>query len=280
MIILWVFDYLLWLLGSWRFGSAFSGRGPWWIILWTWMGGASAIATWGWHLRRYQPTWGWHLQWYQPTWGWHLRQHLSGHWGSCTRAAWMCCSALSWPMCWSKNIMTFTWSVYECDVWSPTGWWWEQQKYLLPICFEDLMGDSTMGQASWFKFHCVYGLTLYWWSEKFSLLHMYLIDDNTTRSANTWGLSFKNANELNKLINHELPTGQPKFKREQVIVTGEAFDVYYCDIIKCMQSLYGNPDFARYLTFALEWHYADDDETVRLFHDMHMGKWWWEMQVC
>ncbi|KAG1831486.1 hypothetical protein EV424DRAFT_1342862 [Suillus variegatus] len=98
-----------------------------------------------------------------------------------------------------------------------------------------LMGDSTMGQASW--------------------------------SANTWGLSFKNANELNKLINHELPTGQPKFKREQVIVTGEAFD-----------SLYGNPDFARYLTFALEWHYADDDETVRLFHDMHMGKWWWEMQ--
>lgn len=74
--------------------------------------------------------------------------------------------------------------------------------------------------------------------------------------------------------------GQPKFKREQVIVTGEAFDVYYCDIIKCMQSLYGNPDFARYLTFALEWHYADDDETVHLFHDMHMGKWWWEMQVC
>ncbi|KAG1850514.1 hypothetical protein C8R48DRAFT_750112 [Suillus tomentosus] len=92
------------------------------------------------------------------------------------------------------------------------------------------------------------------------------------------GLSFKNANELNKLIDHELPTGRPKFKREQVVVAGEAFDVYYRDIIKCVKSLYGDPDFARYLTFAPERHYADDDETVRLFHDMHTGKWWWDTQ--
>ncbi|KAG2081953.1 hypothetical protein BD769DRAFT_1633506 [Suillus cothurnatus] len=92
------------------------------------------------------------------------------------------------------------------------------------------------------------------------------------------GLSFKNANELNKLIDHELPTGRPKFKREQVIVAGEAFDVYYRNIIKCVKLLYGDPDFARYLTFAPERHYADDDQTVRLFHDMHTGKWWWETQ--
>ncbi|KAG1858579.1 hypothetical protein C8R48DRAFT_755592 [Suillus tomentosus] len=92
------------------------------------------------------------------------------------------------------------------------------------------------------------------------------------------GLSFKNANELNKLIDHELPTGRPKFKREQVIVAGESFDVYYRDIIECVKSLYGDPDFARYLTFSPERHYADDDETVRLFHDMHTGKWWWETQ--
>ncbi|KAG1748822.1 uncharacterized protein EDB91DRAFT_1235446 [Suillus paluster] len=65
---------------------------------------------------------------------------------------------------------------------------------------------------------------------------------------------------------------------EQVIVAGEAFNVYYCDIIKCVKSLYGDPDFARYLTFAPERHYADDDETVHLFHNMHTGKWWWEMQ--
>ncbi|KAG2356047.1 hypothetical protein BDR07DRAFT_1301436 [Suillus spraguei] len=92
------------------------------------------------------------------------------------------------------------------------------------------------------------------------------------------GLSFKNANELNKIIDHELPTGRPKFKREQVVVAGESFDVYYRDIIECIKSLYGDPDFARYLTFAPERHYTDEDQTIRLFHDMHTGKWWWNTQ--
>ncbi|KAG2029601.1 hypothetical protein BDR03DRAFT_936813 [Suillus americanus] len=86
------------------------------------------------------------------------------------------------------------------------------------------------------------------------------------------------ANKLNKLIDHELPTGRPKFKREQIIVAGESFDVYYHDIIECIKSLYGDPDFTQYLTFSLEWHYADDDKTVHLFHDMHTSKWWWETQ--
>ncbi|KAG1734654.1 hypothetical protein EDD22DRAFT_982451 [Suillus occidentalis] len=91
-------------------------------------------------------------------------------------------------------------------------------------------------------------------------------------------LSFKNANELNAIVDHELPTGQPKFKREQIIVAGEAFDVYYHDVIECVKSLYSDPDFARYLAFVPEHHYADEDETVRLFHDMHTGKWWWDTQ--
>jgi hypothetical protein len=55
-------------------------------------------------------------------------------------------------------------------------------------------------------------------------------------------LSFKNTNELNKIIDHELPTGCPKFKWEQVVVAGESFDVYYHDIIECIKSLYGDPD--------------------------------------
>ncbi|KAG2151188.1 uncharacterized protein EDB93DRAFT_1224913 [Suillus bovinus] len=101
------------------------------------------------------------------------------------------------------------------------------------------------------------------------------------------GLSFKNANELNKIIrldvlvtiiDYELPTGRPKFKREQVVVAGESFDVYYRDILECIKSLYGDPDFAKYLTFAPERHYTDEDQTVRLFHDMHTGKWWWNTQ--
>ncbi|KAG1810188.1 uncharacterized protein HD556DRAFT_1428325 [Suillus plorans] len=91
-------------------------------------------------------------------------------------------------------------------------------------------------------------------------------------------LSFKNANELNALVDHELPSSRPKFKREQIVVAGEAFDVYYRDVVECVRSLYGDPDFARYLAFAPERHYSDKDKTVRLFHDMHTGKWWWDTQ--
>ncbi|KAG2124582.1 hypothetical protein BD769DRAFT_1628787 [Suillus cothurnatus] len=64
----------------------------------------------------------------------------------------------------------------------------------------------------------------------------------------------------------------------QVIIAGEAFDVYYHNIIECVKSLCGDPNFARYLTFAPEQHYTNDDQTVHLFHDMHTGKWWWETQ--
>ncbi|KAG1896128.1 uncharacterized protein F5891DRAFT_1193360 [Suillus fuscotomentosus] len=91
-------------------------------------------------------------------------------------------------------------------------------------------------------------------------------------------LSFKNAKELNALVDHELLSSHPKFKREQIVVAGEAFDVYYHDVIECVRSLYGDPDFAKYLAFAPEWHYSDKDKTVRLFHDMHTGKWWWDTQ--
>ncbi|KAG1802364.1 hypothetical protein EV424DRAFT_1351759 [Suillus variegatus] len=91
-------------------------------------------------------------------------------------------------------------------------------------------------------------------------------------------LSFKNVKELNAIIDHELLTGRPKFKREQIVVAGEAFNVYYRNVIECVKSLYSDPNFARYLAFVPEHHYADKDETVCLFHDMHTGKWWWDTQ--
>ena len=48
----------------------------------------------------------------------------------------------------------------------------------------------------------------------------------------------------------------------------EVFDVYFRDIIECIRSLYGDPKFAPYLAFAPERHYADEDKTIRLFHDI------------
>ncbi|GLB39850.1 putative protein Coprinopsis cinerea okayama7 130 [Lyophyllum shimeji] len=91
------------------------------------------------------------------------------------------------------------------------------------------------------------------------------------------GLSFKSTKELNKLIDYELP-GRPPFVRHEIMVGDEVCDVYFRDVIACITALFGNPDFAPYLAFAPERHYSDETKTVRLYHDMKTGKWWWTTQ--
>ncbi|KAJ7239693.1 hypothetical protein C8J57DRAFT_1438986 [Mycena rebaudengoi] len=91
------------------------------------------------------------------------------------------------------------------------------------------------------------------------------------------GLSDKNSRELNGIIDKKLP-GRPKFQHQEIIVGGEAYDVYFRDILECVRALYGDPEFAAHLKVAPERHYADEDHTVRLYHDMHTGKWWWATQ--
>ncbi|KAG2148156.1 uncharacterized protein EDB93DRAFT_1240504 [Suillus bovinus] len=77
------------------------------------------------------------------------------------------------------------------------------------------------------------------------------------------GLSYKNSRELNKIIDKQLP-GRPKFRREQIVIAGEAFDIFYRDIIECVKALYGDPDFADFLVFSPEHHYADKEQTKKL----------------
>ncbi|KAF9001299.1 hypothetical protein BDQ17DRAFT_1426594 [Cyathus striatus] len=72
------------------------------------------------------------------------------------------------------------------------------------------------------------------------------------------GLSFKNTNELNKLIDECLPDCPP--------------------FVRC-EALFRNPEFAPYLVFAPEKHYTDETKTVQSYHDMHTGKWWWALQT-
>ncbi|KAJ6616602.1 hypothetical protein B0H10DRAFT_1799063 [Mycena sp. CBHHK59/15] len=91
------------------------------------------------------------------------------------------------------------------------------------------------------------------------------------------GLSYKNTRELNQIIDEKLP-GRPKFQRREIVVGGEAYDVYFRNILECVKALYGDPEFSAHLKFAPEHHYADKDETIRLYHDMHTGKWWWATQ--
>ncbi|EPQ49860.1 hypothetical protein GLOTRDRAFT_51483, partial [Gloeophyllum trabeum ATCC 11539] len=90
------------------------------------------------------------------------------------------------------------------------------------------------------------------------------------------GLSYKDADSLNKIVD-ALP-GRPKFRREEVIVAEEAFEVYHRDVLECIQALYGDPEFAADLIFAPERHYSDPDMTIRMYSDMHTGKWWWATQ--
>jgi len=91
-------------------------------------------------------------------------------------------------------------------------------------------------------------------------------------------LSYKNTDELNKIIDTSLPR-RPSFKRHEVVVAGESFELYARDIVECLKALWADPDFLPFLVFEPERHYADGDHSCRLFHDMHTGKWWWDTQV-
>ena len=91
-------------------------------------------------------------------------------------------------------------------------------------------------------------------------------------------LSYKNVRELNRIIDNQLP-GRPSFQHEEITIAGSTFDLYYRDILECIRTLYGDPDFTEHLVFAPERHYTDQSKTTRVYHEMHTGDWWWETQV-
>ncbi|KAI0062769.1 hypothetical protein BV25DRAFT_1870210 [Artomyces pyxidatus] len=92
------------------------------------------------------------------------------------------------------------------------------------------------------------------------------------------GLSYRTVPQLNKIIDEQLP-GRPAFRREEVVIGGEAFEIYLRDIIPCIRALYGDPEFAKDLIFVPERHYTDADRTIRAYNEMNTGKWWWSVQV-
>jgi hypothetical protein len=73
---------------------------------------------------------------------------------------------------------------------------------------------------------------------------------------------------------------RPKFKRDEIQVAGEVFEMYHRDITECIKALYGDPQFADHMHFAPEQHFTSNEENVmRLYHDMYTGEWWWKTQV-
>ena len=55
------------------------------------------------------------------------------------------------------------------------------------------------------------------------------------------------------------------------MLAGEAFNIFYWDIMECIRALYGDPEFARHLIFVPERHYMDEAQSRRMYYDMHMG---------
>ncbi|KAH9164605.1 hypothetical protein EDB89DRAFT_2116238 [Lactarius sanguifluus] len=92
------------------------------------------------------------------------------------------------------------------------------------------------------------------------------------------GLSYKTSAELNNLIDKALP-GRPSFQCEDLVIGGETLQFHYRDIVPCIRSLFGNPEFAHELVFAPERHYTDAERTCRVYSEMHMGDWWWSVQM-
>ncbi|KAJ7110454.1 hypothetical protein C8R44DRAFT_883599 [Mycena epipterygia] len=67
------------------------------------------------------------------------------------------------------------------------------------------------------------------------------------------GLSYKNSRELNNIIDTSLP-GRPKFKRKEIIVGGEAYNVYFCDILEPKSHVYAFPSMFLALRLAARLH--------------------------
>ena len=85
--------------------------------------------------------------------------------------------------------------------------------------------------------------------------------------------------QLNGIIDAKLP-GRPPFECKVLELGGERLEFYCRDVLECIRSLYGDPQFAQDLIFAPEQHYTDHARTCRIYNEMHTGDWWWSVQVC
>ena len=95
---------------------------------------------------------------------------------------------------------------------------------------------------------------------------------------NKLGLSFGSTKELNDIVDKAMP-GRPQFETREVVVEGEMLELHSWNILECIRSIYGDPEFTQDLAIAPECHYADQERTDRVFSEMYTGDWWWAVQV-
>ena len=111
-----------------------------------------------------------------------------------------------------------------------------------------------------------------------SFLFLYYITNLCVKVVDKLDLSYRTVRELNNIID-DLPT-RSHFQCKNLSVGQEHLEFYCRDILECIRSLYGDPQFAQDLTFAPERHYTSYERTCRLYNEMFTGDWWWVVQVC
>ena len=95
---------------------------------------------------------------------------------------------------------------------------------------------------------------------------------------NVLGILYNTINELNKFIDHKLP-GRLSFQHKELMIGQEHLGFYCRDVLECIRSLFGDPQYAHDLMFAPERHYMSHERISRLYHEMYSCDWWWMIQV-
>ncbi|KZT66802.1 hypothetical protein DAEQUDRAFT_714317 [Daedalea quercina L-15889] len=67
-------------------------------------------------------------------------------------------------------------------------------------------------------------------------------------------------------------------KRGVLELLSTALSGCQCFTFRDVHALWGDPEFAPLLVIAPERHYADANKMIRVYFDMHTGKWWWATQ--
>ena len=82
------------------------------------------------------------------------------------------------------------------------------------------------------------------------------MSNRSPKVVNKLELSFSSTKELNNIIDNALP-GCPAFQCCELVIGGETLEFYHRDILGCIRTIYGDPEFAQDLVVAPERHYTD-----------------------
>ncbi|KAH9010197.1 hypothetical protein EDB83DRAFT_2508909 [Lactarius deliciosus] len=143
----------------------------------------------------------------------------------------------------------------------------------MPDPFQDALNTSV-----WAPFHSQCDWEIALWAKirgltLSALTELLQIPEVTNRL----GVSYSSAKELDRIIN-TLPS-RPPFECEDFTIGGERLSFYFRNVLQCIRTLFGDPEFVHELAFAPECHYSDPKRTCHIYSEMHTRDWWWAVQT-